>query len=92
MQVMQKLYYIRFAKAPNSGTQVLSTKCGETFRFVLPAWNLFTQEYKTLGKMKVEPDLSLERGTFSVRYECWQSLEIDVSLFRFYYSAWFLHI
>ena len=45
----------------------------------MPAWNLFTQENKTLGKMKAEPDLSLVQGKFSV------SLEIDVSLFRFYY-------
>ena len=36
----------------------------ETFRFALPAWNLFTQ------KMKVEPDLSLVRDKFSVEYEC----------------------
>ena len=30
-------------------------------------------------KTKVEPDLSLVRDKFSVRYECWPSLEIDVN-------------
>ena len=28
---------------------------------------------------KLEPDLSLIRDEFSVRYECWQSLEIHVN-------------
>ena len=30
-------------------------------------------------KVKVEPDLSLVRDKFSVRYECLQSLELDVN-------------
>ena len=30
-------------------------------------------------KMKVEPDLSLVWDKFSVRYKCYQSLEIDVN-------------
>ena len=43
--------------------------------------------------MKVEPDLSLVQDKFSVRYECQQSLEMDVnkSLLRFHYSEWFLY-
>ena len=46
--------------------------------------------------IKVEPDLSLLRDKFSVRYECEPSLEIDVnyikSLFTFHYTAWFFRV
>ena len=31
---------------------------------------------------KLEPDLSLIRDEFSVRYECWQSLEIHVNFLK----------
>ena len=36
-------------------------------------------------RMKVEPDLSLVRDKFLVRYECY------INLFRFHSSGWFLY-
>ena len=89
MQVMQQsLLHIRFASTGNLGTKVLhemgvfDSPCGPGI--YLPR------------KVKVEPDLSLLRDKFSVRYECEPSLEIDVnyikSLFTFHYSAWFFRV
>ena len=84
MQVMyQSLLHIRFASIGNSGTSI-----GD-FRFALPAWNLFTE------KTEVEPDLSLMRDKFSVRYDLLAKSRNRCELwsfFRFHYSAWFFRV
>ena len=57
----------------------------ETFRFAVPAWNLFTQDNKT----KAWSHLSGGHVFGKVRVLTKSRNRCKLSLFRFHYSAWF---
>ena len=57
----------------------------ETFRFAVPAWNLFTQDNKT----KAWSHLSGGHVFGKVRVLTRSRNRCKLSLFRFHYSAWF---
>ena len=68
-------------------TSTINTKW-ETFRFVLPTWNLFTQENEHRPWSQLSAGQVFSKVQVLAKSRNW----ITVSLFKFHYSAWFLHI
>ena len=59
-----------------------------TFRFALPAWNLFTQEEK--GRASSQLSAGQVFGKIRVLAKSRNRCELYKSLFRLHYSAWVL--